>query len=109
MLLQWAADAVMIIMRYRPSHNEAVRARIIAAAARALRKHGLDGVSIPALMRDAGLTHGAFYVHFKNRDELVEASVLSAADDTAKAVFADDDLVGVGARYLSLAHVRHPE
>ncbi len=100
---------MMAIMRYEPGHNDVVRARIIAAAARALRLHGLDGVSIPTLMKDAGLTHGAFYVHFKNRDELVEAAVMSAANDTATGVFADHDLAGVGARYLSLAHVRHPE
>ena len=100
---------MMTVMRYEPGHNDVVRARIIAAAARAFRQHGLDAVSIPALMKEAGLTHGAFYVHFKNRDELVEAAVLSAANDTATNVFADNDLAGVGARYLALAHVRHPE
>ena len=100
---------MMTIMRYEKGHNDVVRARIVAAAARALRLHGLDGVSIPALMKEVGLTHGAFYVHFKNRDELVEAAVMAAAHGTEAGVFADHDLTGVTARYLSLEHVRHPE
>src|SRR5262245_188353 len=58
-------------MRYPEGHKEAVRASIVESAARVLRRDGLDGVSIPALMKEAGLTHGGFYGYFKNRDELV--------------------------------------
>jgi TetR/AcrR family transcriptional repressor of nem operon len=100
---------MMTIMRYEKGHNDAVRARIVAAAARRLRQAGLDGVSIPALMQDAGLTHGAFYVHFKNRDALVEAAVMAAASETEAGVFGEGDLAEVSDRYLSRAHVQHPE
>jgi TetR/AcrR family transcriptional repressor of nem operon len=94
-------------MRYPEAHNDTVRARIVAIASRALRKDGLEAVSIPKLMKAAGLTHGGFYVHFKNRDELVAEAVIHAAQDgafspdaTAKEAFA---------KYLSKGHVDHPE
>ena len=66
---------MMHIMRYPEGHKEPVRARIVQAAAFALRAKGLDGVSIPALMKNVGLTHGTFYAHFENRDALVAKAV----------------------------------
>lgn len=100
----------MTIMRYPDGHNEAVKDRIVQAASRALRRHGLEGVSIPALMKRAGLTHGGFYTHFKNRDELVAAAVLSAAAETAHGAFADElTLSETLKKYLSKGHIEHPE
>ncbi|ART70390.1 hypothetical protein BTO20_19100 [Mycobacterium dioxanotrophicus] len=48
--------------------------RILDAAARRLREEGLGGAGIAAVMRDAGLTHGAFYSHFSTKDELASAA-----------------------------------
>ncbi len=48
--------------------------RILDAAARRLREEGLDGAAIVPVMRDAGLTHGAFYSHFSGKDELASAA-----------------------------------
>lgn len=94
-------------MRYPDGHNDEVRARIVDVAARALRKEGLEAVSIPKLMKAAGLTHGAFYVHFEDRDDLVAAAVDRSAIDSA---FAGDGSLGQAAdRYLSKGHVAHPE
>ena len=67
-------------MRYPEGHKEAVRERIVRIASKMLRKEGPTGISIPGVMKKAGLTHGAFYVHFKKRDELVAAAVNFAAD-----------------------------
>lgn len=53
------------------SHKERTRARILDEAARAIREHGSEGVGVAALMKRAGLTHGGFYAHFENRDDLV--------------------------------------
>ena len=44
--------------------------RILDAAARRLREEGIDGAAIVPVMRDAGLTHGAFYSHFSDKDDL---------------------------------------
>jgi AcrR family transcriptional regulator len=35
------------------------------------RGRGVDRTGLTDLMRAAGLTHGAFYRHFKSKDELV--------------------------------------
>ena len=48
--------------------------RILDAAARRLREEGLEGAAIVPVMRDAGLTHGAFYSHFSGKDELASAA-----------------------------------
>jgi TetR/AcrR family transcriptional regulator, transcriptional repressor for nem operon len=94
-------------MRYPDGHNDEVRARIVEIAARALRKDGLDAVSIPKIMKLAGLTHGAFYVHFKDRDELVAAAVQQSTTESAFA--GDTTLEQAAGRYLSRGHVAHPE
>jgi TetR/AcrR family transcriptional regulator, transcriptional repressor for nem operon len=57
------------------THKERTRARILDEAAKALREHGHEGVGVAALMKRAGLTHGGFYAHFKNRDDLVAAAI----------------------------------
>ncbi|HEU4408825.1 MAG TPA: TetR/AcrR family transcriptional regulator [Polyangiaceae bacterium] len=98
-------------MRYPEGHREAVRASIVESAARALRREGLDGVSIPALMKEAGLTHGGFYGYFKNRDQLVAEAITWAAQQTAARVLSEGagDLRAMLAEYLSEGHAKHPE
>ncbi|MEZ4409293.1 MAG: helix-turn-helix domain-containing protein [Polyangiales bacterium] len=96
-------------MRYPKEHKAEVRARIVEAAARALRRGGLDGVSVPALMRGAGLTHGGFYAHFESRDALVAEAVALAASQTSGVFERAADLAASLDRYLSMGHVAHPE
>jgi TetR/AcrR family transcriptional regulator, transcriptional repressor for nem operon len=48
--------------------------RILDAAARRIREEGLGGAAIVPVMRDAGLTHGTFYSHFSNKDDLANAA-----------------------------------
>jgi TetR/AcrR family transcriptional repressor of nem operon len=52
--------------------------KILDAAARRIREEGLDGAAIAPVMRDAGLTHGAFYSHFSSKDELGGAAFARA-------------------------------
>ena len=76
-----------------------------------MRRLGVGGVSIPALMKEAGLTHGGFYAHFESRDELVAAAIELAAEETKARVFGDD-AAGVAPAldaYLSMEHAAHPE
>lgn len=61
-------------MNQRTTLKEAALQRILAAGAERLRKEGLSGAAIAPIMQDAGLTHGAFYTHFANKDELVIAA-----------------------------------
>ncbi|MFF7072069.1 TetR family transcriptional regulator [Streptomyces pseudovenezuelae] len=62
-------------MRYRSEHKQATRRRIIETAGRRFKRHGIDGSGITALMKDAGLTNGAFYTHFASKDDLVATAI----------------------------------
>jgi len=101
---------MMAVMRYPEGHKAEMREKIVRAAAAALRRGGIAGVSIPELMKRAGLTHGGFYGYFRDRDELVAEAVKSAASDTTNGAFAEGlPLAETLARYLSEGHVSHPE
>ena len=61
--------------RYGTEHKEATRRRIVETAARRLKRDGIDGSGIATLMADAGLTNGAFYAHFRSKDDLIASVV----------------------------------
>ncbi len=86
------------------------RDRVIATAARRYRQAGFDGVGVADLMREAGLTHGAFYGQFDSKDALMSEAVTRAARDTIE-MWARIDaenpghaLPGIVGNYLSAAH-----
>ena len=60
----------------RPQQRRAARTRlrILEAAAAAFAEHGYEGVSLNELIRQSGLTKGAFYFHFASRDALALAA-----------------------------------
>src|SRR3954449_4599175 len=64
------------------SKKEETRERILRAAARAIRKHGFEGVGVAEVMKEAGLTHGGFYAHFESRDALLAAAADQAGGET---------------------------
>src|SRR3569832_2081394 len=65
-----------IIMKTSTRSTAATHARIVEAAARAIRRSGYGGTGVADIMKDAGLTHGGFYAHFESR----EAMLAEAAD-----------------------------
>jgi AcrR family transcriptional regulator len=64
------------------SKKEETRSRILRAAARAIRKHGYEGVGVADVMKEAGLTHGGFYAHFESRDALLAAAAEQAGAES---------------------------
>jgi TetR/AcrR family transcriptional repressor of nem operon len=64
------------------SHKERTRARILDEAASAMRASGPEGISVAALMKRAGLTHGGFYAHFASRDDLVAHAIDRMFEDS---------------------------
>lgn len=110
-------------MRYLPEHKVKTHEKIVKDASRRLRAEGLTGAAVSAVMRDAGLTHGGFYKHFKSKDELVIESLREAfrglADSLAQA--AQKGRPGAARKtpatawkaivkaYLSPEHCDHPE
>ena len=57
--------------------------RIVSAAARAIRRSGYDGTGVADIMKEAGLTHGAFYAHFESREAMLAEAASRACADTA--------------------------
>ena len=95
-------------MRYPAAHRETVRARIVEAASHALRRGGIDGVSVAALMKQVGLTHGGFYGYFSDRDELVAEAVRFAAAATATGTLEASSVGAMLRKYASAEHVARP-
>ncbi|MCF7549364.1 TetR/AcrR family transcriptional regulator [Pseudonocardia sp. WMMC193] len=94
--------------RYPAVHKARTRDRILRAAGRRFRRDGLDGAGLTALMRDAGLTNGAFYAHFRSKEDLVgevvSAEVRRQAGVFEAAAALPDGLDRVLDGYLSGAH-----
>jgi AcrR family transcriptional regulator len=68
--------------RIANTRKEETHERIVQAAARAIRRHGYAGVGVAEVMKEAGLTHGGFYAHFKSRDELLVEALARAGSDS---------------------------
>lgn len=62
-------------MRYGPEHNDATRERILDAASRLFREHGVAAVGLAKVMGEADLTVGTFYTHFESKEALVQQVV----------------------------------
>jgi AcrR family transcriptional regulator len=50
--------------------------KLLKAAAEVLGQHGVDGATIPRIAHHAGLTPGAVYRRFRDKDELLETTIL---------------------------------
>lgn len=71
-------------MRVSKAQMAKNRSRLLAAAGRAMRKRGIDGIGIDALASAAGMTHGAIYSQFAGKDALAAAAIAqSLAENTA--------------------------
>lgn len=66
-----------------PGRKEITHDRIVATAARAIRRGGFNGVGVADIMKEAGLTHGGFYAHFPSRSALLAEAVERAGRDSA--------------------------
>jgi TetR/AcrR family transcriptional repressor of nem operon len=62
-------------MRYSGQHKQETRARVLECAARTMRLVGPEALGIATVMKEAGLTHGGFYAHFRSRDDLIVATI----------------------------------
>src|SRR5438552_18830936 len=63
------------MVRYTREHKQETRQRIVETAGRRLKRDGIDGSGVATLMKDAGLTNGAFYAHFPSKDSLVAVAI----------------------------------
>src|ERR1043165_4828743 len=112
---------MMVIMRKttpnaRAAAKDATQERIVSVAARAIRRSGYDGTGVADIMKEAGLTHGAFYAHFPSREAMLAEAANRACSESA-AVAADvlssapagQALASILRSYLSPEHVEQIE
>lgn len=62
------------------------RQNIIEAAGRGFRKSGYGGLGIDGLAKEAGVTSGAFYGHFKSKDDVFRETVAQGLADYRDAI-----------------------
>lgn len=104
-----------MFMRVTQKEMDVSHDRILEGAARLFRERGLRDTSVADAMKAAGMTHGGFYRHFSNKDDLIVESLRLAFDEFAsplesrqvaeppRQVAAD-----FKAQYLSDEHVANP-
>src|SRR5258708_7258516 len=101
-------------MRHSKAEKAKTHKRIVAIASKRFREEGLAGIGIADLMKEAGLTVGGFYKHFKSRDALVAEAVGSALElwkrqvDAAASGGPPVTYESLIDEYLSEAHRNHP-
>jgi len=62
-------------MRYPPDQKAKAKQVILQAGAQALRVSGFNGIGVDGLADAAGLTSGAFYSNFKNKEALLDGVI----------------------------------
>jgi TetR/AcrR family transcriptional regulator, transcriptional repressor for nem operon len=101
------------VVRYGKEHKQVTRQRIIETAGRRFKRDGIDGSGVATLMKDAGLTNGAFYAHFASKEDLVATAVADQLRDQRErlAAVAPDraGLEQLVRAYLSPEHRDNPE
>lgn len=105
-------------MEVKTTRHEVTHKRIVEIAARTLRRNGYAGVGVADVMKQAGLTHGGFYAHFKSRDELLDVAIKQARIDSSIRINqgirngcarGDSALRGLIESYLSELHLNEIE
>ncbi|MDT7786442.1 MAG: TetR/AcrR family transcriptional regulator, transcriptional repressor for nem operon [Pseudonocardiales bacterium] len=101
------------MVRYGKEHKQATRQRIVETAGRRLKRDGIDGSGVATLMKDAGLTNGAFYAHFESKEDLVATAVTDQLNGQREwlATFAPgrEGVDQIVRAYLSPEHRDNPE
>jgi len=73
-------------MRYGPGHKDEARSRILNAAGRGFRRLGFGGIGVDGLAKEAGVTSGAFYGHFRSKAEAFEAAAVDGLVQLREAI-----------------------
>jgi AcrR family transcriptional regulator len=102
------------MVRYTKEHKQETRERIMATAGRRLKRDGIEGSGVATLMKDAGLTNGAFYAHFASKDDLVAEAIADQlhalhANIVAQAEPGPAGLEQIVRWYLSAQHRDNPD
>jgi AcrR family transcriptional regulator len=76
-------------MAHRKGLKEESRANILRGAGRGFRRAGFGGAGVDGLAKEAGVTSGAFYAHFKSKAAAFREAIIAGLKDLKEGV---DDL-----------------
>src|SRR6185369_9753036 len=93
----------------RERHRAELRQAILGAAADAFARDGYASVSLRAVAEAVGLSHGAIYGYFKDKDELFDALVRESFDQLAAALREMPGRGGDPVRFLKRAGRKYVE
>ena len=68
-------------MAHPEGKKAASKARVLSAAGRGFRSNGYGGVGVDALAKQAGVTSGAFYAHFRSKADAFQQAVAIGLSD----------------------------
>jgi len=98
-------------MRYSPDHKQQTRERILDAAGHVFRQQGYAAAGVDTLAKEAGVTSGAFYGHFRSKQDCLAAVIEGALEANAASreggldgLSGPDWVAGMLQRYLSEQH-----
>jgi TetR/AcrR family transcriptional regulator, transcriptional repressor for nem operon len=77
--------------RSRNATKQETREALVAAGLAEFAERGLDAPSLDSICARAGFTRGAFYVHFRNREEFLEAVMEQVFGSLLDALIATGD------------------
>ena len=78
----------------RSEQKSQTRQQLLQGAGRGFRKAGFGGIGVDGLAKEAGVTSGAFYVHFDSKAQAFRESVALGMAELRGGVL-----------YLSLIHI----
>ena len=98
--------------RYEKGHKDETRQRILEVAARQFRERGVAAAGLAGIMAEAGLTNGAFYVHFESKEDLIRTvldDALARREEVWRSLAAGEGgVTAMIGEYLSARHRDHP-
>ena len=59
----------------RANKSNENKKRIIECALKLINEKGFDNVSVSEITKEAGVSKGAFYIHFKSKEDLIEQEI----------------------------------
>ncbi len=100
-------------MKYEKGKKEQTRELIIQISTEQFMTHGYNAIGIAGLMSSAGLTNGAFYNHFKSKEDLFQHCVVRSLENLRSLMIKNSQNPAGGLRtiileYLGEGHFSNP-
>lgn len=86
------------------------REKILVAASKLYREHGIDGIGIGELSKSVGLTHGGFYRQFpEGKEQLVSDAIARTFDEYCELWSSKRSAKSIVKGYLSNDHLQNKQ